>query len=108
MNVIVFRDVFVTERDLYLCHSLTIAALPQSINVTNGKPQAVKVVGIVGIGHIAGITKNWGNYNESDLAEILTIPPMSLSTRIFKFTIKYGLLLTIGYGIFRVVNKINK
>lgn len=98
-----FRDVFVSERDLYLCHSLTIAALPQSINATNGKPQAVKVVGVVGIGHIAGIIKNWGKYNESELADILIVPPMSLSTRIFKLTIKYGLLLTIGYGVLRII-----
>lgn len=45
----VFRDVFVTERDLYLCHSLNIAALPQTIT-TDGRPKPVNVVAVVGIG----------------------------------------------------------
>lgn len=37
----VFRDVFVSERDLYLCHSLHVAALPQTM--TDGKPKPVNV-----------------------------------------------------------------
>lgn len=59
-------------------------------------------LGVVGIGHSAGIGKNWGKYDESKLPEILTIPPASLSNRIFKKTVKYGFLTLIGYGIFRI------
>lgn len=98
----VFRDVFVTERDLYLCHSLTMAARTQAVDA-NGRPKPATVVGVVGIGHAAGICKNWGNIDESKLPEILTVPPAKLSTRIFKFTVKYGMLSLIGYGIYRVV-----
>lgn len=98
----VFRDVFVTERDLYLCHSLAVAALPQNINM-DGKPRPVNVVGVVGIGHTAGIVNNWGKVDESQLINILTIPPASFSNRIFKITVKYGVLSLIGYGLYKVI-----
>lgn len=96
----VFRDVFVSERDIYLSHSLNIAALPQAI--ADGKPKPVKVVGVVGIGHINGITKNWLKVNEEQLAKILAVPKASLSMRLFKFTVKYSLIGLLGYGIFKI------
>lgn len=97
----VFRDVFVTERDLYLCHSLTLAGLPNERD-DNGIPIPVSVVGVVGIGHQKGIVNNWGKVDESQLFSILRIPPASLSNRIFKFTIKYGALTLIGFGIYKL------
>lgn len=103
----VFRDVFLTERDQFLCHSLHVAALPQSKN-SDGKPNPVKVVGIVGIGHMAGIVKQWGNIHEADLNNILSIPPSSFSNRILKFSLKYGLCTLISYGIYRSVCYIKK
>lgn len=98
----VFRDVFVSERDLYLCHSLTLAAAPSEL-LADGTPKPVTVVGVVGIGHSAGIARNWGKVDESKLPEILTIPPASLSNRIFKKTVKYGLLGLIGFGVFKLI-----
>lgn len=98
----VFRDVFVTERDLYLCHSLTLAAQPTQA-LPDGTLKPVTVVGVVGIGHSAGIARNWGRVDESKLPEILTIPPASLSNRIFKGTVKYTVLGLIGYGIFKLI-----
>lgn len=97
----VFREVFVTERDIYLSHSLHVAALPQVLNI-DGKPKPKVVVGIVGIGHTAGITKNWGKVDESQLIKILTIPPASISNRIFKCSVKFGVFLLIGYGIYKI------
>lgn len=97
----VFRDVFVTERDIYLCHSLTVAALPHSVG-PDGKPKPVNVVAVVGIGHTAGIINNWGKVKEEQLAKILVIPKASLSTRIFKLTVKSSVLLLCGYGIFKI------
>jgi len=98
----VFRDVFVNERDLYLCHSLTLASTPTQL-LPNGKLKPVTVVGVVGIGHSSGIAKNWGKVDESQLPAILTVPPARLSTRLFKTTVKYGFLTLIGYGVFRIV-----
>lgn len=43
-----FSDVFVKERDLFLCHSLQLAALPQAPVVGSGVPRPVRVVGVVG------------------------------------------------------------
>lgn len=97
----VFRDVFVTERDLYLCHSLTVAALPQFVSA-DGKPKPVTVVGVVGIGHTAGIINNWGKVKEEQLANILLIPKASFSNRVFKFTIRTSVLLLAGYGIYKI------
>lgn len=98
----VFREVFVNERDLYLCHSLTLAAA-QTRLLPNGKSRPVKVVGVVGIGHSAGIAKNWGKVDESQIPAILVVPPARLSTRVFKATVKYGLLTLISYGVFRII-----
>lgn len=92
-----FGDVFVHERDLYLCHSLQVAALPQDPN------QAPRVVGVVGIGHAKGIAENWGKVTQDQIAKIVVIPPASLGNRVFKFTIKYGTLALIGYGVFRLI-----
>lgn len=97
----VFRDVFVTERDLFLCHSLTLAAVPTDRD-DDGKPIPVKVVGVVGIGHQKGIVNNWGKVEESQLESIMVIPPASLTNRIFKCTIKYGTLTLIGFGIYKL------
>lgn len=97
----VFRDVFVTERDLYLAHSLSVAALPQ-FATADGRPKPVTVVGVVGIGHTKGIVNNWGKVKEEQLTNILQIPPASLSTRAFKFTVKTSILLLCGYGVFKL------
>lgn len=98
-----FSDVFVKERDLYLCHSLQVAALPLTKNIANKNHiQPMKVVGVVGIGHAAGITRNWGKVKSEDIPTILKIPPTSLGTRVLKVSIKYGLIGCTLYTIYRV------
>lgn len=94
----VFGDVFVKERDTYLCHSLQVAALPDA---KNGRP--VNVVGVIGIGHAQGISEKWGKVDPSIIPKISHIPPASLSNRIAKITIKYGMLSLVGYGVFKLV-----
>ncbi|XP_019525091.3 traB domain-containing protein [Aedes albopictus] len=96
-----FGRVFVEERDLYLCHSLQLAALRQEL--PNGTVRPVNVVGVVGIGHAAGIVKQWGKVESSAIASILTIPPASFSHRAAKFVLKYGTLGLCAYGVFRFV-----
>lgn len=96
-----FRNVFVLERDLYLCHSLQVAAMPQAH--PNERPRPVTVVGIVGIGHCSGITQLWNTDNSAKIKEILIIPPTTLTSRCVRFAIKYGMLGIIGYGVFRIV-----
>lgn len=96
-----FRDVFVSERDLFLCHSLQLAALPQV--QANSQPMPVRVVGVVGIGHSAGITQHWNKDLSSLIPGISTIPVPTRTSRVIRVTIKYSVLGLIGYGIYRVV-----
>lgn len=95
-----FSDVFVKERDLYLCHSLQLAALPQPPTDGSGEPRPVRVVGVVGIGHANGIAKMWGRVDPHIIPAIMEIPPASLSTRICKYSVKYGLIGLTLYGAF--------
>ncbi|XP_013114148.1 traB domain-containing protein [Stomoxys calcitrans] len=98
-----FSDVFVKERDLYLCHSLQMAALPLLPADGSGEPRPVRVVGVVGIGHANGIAKMWGNVDAHIIPTIMEIPPASLSTRICKYTVKYGLIGLTLYGAFKLL-----
>lgn len=99
-----FETVFVKERDLYLCHSLQVAA---TTPLHPDQPlQPVNVVGVVGIGHSAGIMANWGKVDTKRISDILVIPPPTIRGRVIKATIKYGFLGIVGYGIFRIVKPI--
>lgn len=99
-----FGEVFVNERDLYLCYSLQMAAMhtgpsPQFAQLQ--KP--VNVVGVMGIGHCAGITKIWNKEGlVEEIPRIMIIPKAPMSTRIFKNTVKYGTLALVGYGVYRL------
>jgi len=96
-----FGEVFVNERDLYLCYSLQMASMRAKVMELPGKP--VNVVGVMGIGHCAGITKIWNKQGlVEEIPKIMIIPPAKLSTRIFKNTVKYGTTAGIGYLIFRI------
>uniref|UniRef100_A0A182JZB0 TraB n=1 Tax=Anopheles christyi TaxID=43041 RepID=A0A182JZB0_9DIPT len=95
-----FGRVFIDERDLYLCHSLQLAARPQ-ISPVGGHSEPIRVVGVVGIGHAAGIAKHWGKVDTSSIESIVTIPPASFGHRMVKYTVKYGLLGLAAYGVFR-------
>lgn len=62
--------VFVDERDKYLAYSLQLAASPiPDIHAPNHLVPQV-VVGVVGIGHVPGIVRNWGKVKDAD------IPPL--------------------------------
>lgn len=102
-----FSDVFVKERDLYLCHSLQVAALPVTQDIGNkAHVQPLKVVGVVGIGHAAGIAQNWGKVRPEDIPTILKIPTTSLATKVLKVGIKYGLIGCTLYTVYKVVKPI--
>lgn len=99
-----FSEVFVKERDIFLCHSLQLAALPQMPTDGSGIPRPVRVVGVVGIGHANGIAEKWGHVDPSSIPEIMKIPPRSLSARIAWFSFRASIcsfLLYKGYGILK-------
>nr|XP_014086649.1 traB domain-containing protein [Bactrocera oleae] len=99
-----FSEVFVKERDIFLCHSLQLAALPQMPTDGSGIPRPVRVVGVVGIGHANGIAEKWGKVDPSCIPEIMKIPPSRLSTRLAWYSFQaslYSLLLYQGYRILK-------
>jgi hypothetical protein len=63
--------VFVTERDLFLAHSLQVAADSIPMHAMPGRvgegADPVVVVGVVGIGHVPGILSNWGKVTQDDV-----------------------------------------
>ncbi|KAK7067316.1 hypothetical protein SK128_015862 [Halocaridina rubra] len=65
-------EVFVKERDIYLCHSLQAAAqpVPNPMSSTGISPRVV--VGVVGIGHMPGISERWGKVTDEDIPPIMT------------------------------------
>ncbi|XP_047020011.1 traB domain-containing protein-like [Helicoverpa zea] len=89
------KRVFVVERDMYLCHSLQVAAL-----IPRREP--CRIVGVVGIGHVAGIVEHWGKIKPQDIPPLLQVPPPSLSTRVIRVTIRVacvGALIYAGYKL---------
>lgn len=98
-------EVFVDERDIYLTHSLQMAASsrlhPRTYVESSSDP--LRVVGVVGIGHVVGISRLWPSDQRSYLADILTIPPPSLSSKLFKVTFRISLLTFGGYLVYRYV-----
>lgn len=99
-----FGEVFVNERDLYLCYSLQMASThTRNTSQMAQQPHPENIVGVMGIGHCAGITKIWNNKGlVEEIPRIMIIPKAKLSTRIFKSTVKYGTLAMVGYGIYRI------
>lgn len=97
-----FGQVFVKERDIFLCHNMQMAA---GYSVFQQQParKPVKVVGVVGIGHCAGIANHWGKIDFQMIPQLMTIPPPSKASKVCKFTIKYGTVSLIAYGIYRLV-----
>lgn len=94
-------EVFVHERDIFLTHSLQVAARPQ-IDI-NGQTRYPKVVGVVGIGHIAGIQKLWSQPQEQYIPQIMIIPPPSMCSKLIKVTFKLSILTFGGYLVYRYV-----
>ncbi|CAG2105555.1 unnamed protein product [Medioppia subpectinata] len=108
--------VFLEERDAYLAYSLWLATAPiPHMDSPTGYHPAV-VVGVVGIGHVAGIVKKWGTVRDEDITELLTytihtflIPETSLTTKIVKKSLKYTFIGLAVWGCYRlfVPNTIN-
>lgn len=65
--------VFVQERDLCLAHSLQLAAADAASEARSNSQlnEPPTVVGVVGIGHIAGISRYFGKVSESDVRKVM-------------------------------------
>lgn len=65
--------------------------------------EPLRIVGVVGIGHVVGITRLWPVNQHPYLKDILTIPPPPLSSKIIKYTFKISLLAFGGYLVYKYV-----
>uniref|UniRef100_A0A8V0X5Y7 TraB domain containing n=1 Tax=Gallus gallus TaxID=9031 RepID=A0A8V0X5Y7_CHICK len=94
----------VSERDIYLTYMLKQAAkqieLPRASETEPQRYIPAVVVGVVGMGHVPGIEKNWNS--DLNIQEIMSVPPPSASSKIFKFVIKATVFGLMGYGCYRI------
>uniref|UniRef100_A0A8D8LRG5 TraB domain-containing protein n=1 Tax=Cacopsylla melanoneura TaxID=428564 RepID=A0A8D8LRG5_9HEMI len=110
--------VFVHERDLYLTWSIQYISNLVTVNNTvvvnevEIDPEIprnpVRIVAVVGIGHVPGITQLWGSVTREDIEPILVIPPPSKTGQVIKWAFKISLLSLTVWGIVRVTPKIGR
>ncbi|XP_034841942.1 traB domain-containing protein isoform X2 [Mirounga angustirostris] len=83
----------VSERDIYLTYMLRQAArrleLPRSSDAEPRKCVPSVVVGVVGMGHVPGIEKNWTT--DLNIQEIMTVS---------RLAVKAAFLGLLGYGLY--------
>lgn len=61
------------------------------------------MVGVVGIGHVAGIQKYWGRVTEEEVAQLMSIPPPTLTSRVLRASVRFALIGGAAYVFYRVV-----
>nr|KAF6267621.1 TraB domain containing [Myotis myotis] len=92
----------VSERDVYLTYMLRQAArrleLPRASDAEPRKCVPSVVVGVVGMGHVPGIEKNWTT--DLNIQEIMTVPPPSISGRVSRLAVKVTFLGLLGYSLY--------
>nr|XP_020037059.1 traB domain-containing protein isoform X3 [Castor canadensis] len=92
----------VSERDVYLTYMLRQAArrleLPRASDAEPRKCVPSVVVGVVGMGHVPGIEKNWRT--DLNIQEIMTVPPPSISGRVSRLAVKAVFFGLLGYGLY--------
>lgn len=90
------KQVFVVERDMYLCHSLQVAALQP-------RREPCRIVGVVGIGHVAGIVEHWGKITPQDIHPLMIVPPPALSSRVLRVTVRVACVAALLYAGYKLV-----
>ena len=94
--------VFVNERDIVLTNSLMVAA--NCVQEPYGRP--VNVVGVVGMGHVAGIKELWLKEESRDVTDLLIIPSSHWTCRLLWGSLAWAIqtLFTVGlYWLGRIV-----
>lgn len=62
----------------------------------------MKVVGVVGIGHVPGIVKLWP-HSQTNVEAIMKIPPPTLTSKLIKVSFKLSFISLSGYLIYKYV-----
>ncbi|XP_043238532.1 uncharacterized protein LOC122390029 [Amphibalanus amphitrite] len=94
-------EVFVNERDVFLCASLADAARVVPCNTLAGwRPS--RTVGVVGMGHVPGMIRNWGKVDHRDQAALMSRRPPTLLGRAVWFTFRVTFWGAVAYAVYRV------
>ena len=102
-------SVFVGERDIFLTHSLQMAAdsiPPQSVGREGERLESSSpntVVGVVGIGHTPGIAAHWGQVSPEQVRAVVQVEPPSTASRVISFTLRTAMWAGCLYGVYRSV-----
>lgn len=102
--------VFVHERDVCLAHSMQLAADDaHAESVRNGttSQEPTSVVGVVGIGHVAGLVRHFEHVSEWDVKKLMIIPPRSKASRILVGVVKMSVVGLVCYGCYKIAPKIS-
>ncbi|KAL6107064.1 trabd [Pungitius sinensis] len=92
------HQTIVAERDIYLTHTLRQATRCVEAPRTALKVPAV-VVGVVGMGHVPGIERNWEK--QLNINEIMSVAPPSRFGWVLRSVIKGALVGMLGYACYR-------
>ncbi|KAK2586962.1 hypothetical protein KPH14_008488 [Odynerus spinipes] len=98
----------ISKEDVELCKQRAflnemVAKMSGEFPVLGEGLEPARVVGVVGLGHIPGIVENWCKVKPSDIPPIMSIPPLSLSTKILQFTFKASLISAIIYVGYKII-----
>lgn len=94
-------NVFLSERDTYLAHSIQKVAANQIVTERETVPPVV--VAVVGLGHAAGIRDRFSEeISDDQISELMKVPTPSRLSRMVKFLIKVLLCGAVGYGVLKV------
>nr|XP_046166247.1 traB domain-containing protein [Oncorhynchus gorbuscha]XP_046166254.1 traB domain-containing protein [Oncorhynchus gorbuscha]XP_046166264.1 traB domain-containing protein [Oncorhynchus gorbuscha]XP_046166273.1 traB domain-containing protein [Oncorhynchus gorbuscha] len=92
------HQTIVAERDIYLTHTLRQAARCVEAPPNAQKVPAV-VVGVVGMGHVPGIERNWEK--DLNIQEIMSVAPPSRFGWMLRTVLKAGVIGVLGYACYR-------
>ncbi|XP_039267123.2 traB domain-containing protein-like [Styela clava] len=93
-------NVFLAERDVYLAHSLQLAAGNEICTETGSKPTVV--VGVVGLGHVGGIKENFPReITLEEMNKLMEVPQESRMKKAIKMCLKLSFVFGLGYGLYR-------
>ncbi|XP_033646610.1 traB domain-containing protein-like isoform X1 [Asterias rubens] len=95
--------VFVSERDVFLANSLRVCSQPMSHPMYGGLVNPV-VVGVVGIGHMPGITEQWNKAATlEEIKQLMRVPPPSMSGRVLRWSLRASLIGVLAWGCYKCI-----
>lgn len=101
-------NVILNERDLFLAFSLRTAVQSRRLIMENQlmhnhQASHPVVVGVVGIGHVAGIQANFETVSAEDISRLVQLPVPTFAQIAIGKTLRFGFYLSLAYGGYRLL-----